>query len=175
MAWLISGWQQGGEVCAKVVLMYLTALIGLRIGQRRTMAQWTIIDFATAVAIGAIIGRTAIARSQSFVTGAVALVALLVVHQVANRLRFRPWFARVADHRVRVLVEHGEVRHDQLRTCGLTESDLSSQVRQQGHFDLSELRYVLYESKGDLTIVPETVGADPQLVRDGLAGAADWG
>ena len=40
--------------------MYATAVIGLRVGERRTLAQWAIIDFATAVAIGAIVGRTAI-------------------------------------------------------------------------------------------------------------------
>lgn len=172
MAWLVGNWQLCGEVCAKVVLMYITALIGLRIGQRRTMAQWTIVDFATAVAIGAIIGRTAVASSQSFTTGAVALLGLLAVHQVANRLRFRPRFARMVDHRVRVLVEHGQLRHDQLQTCGLTESDLFAQLRQQGVFELTKLRYVLYESKGDLTIVPDSTNPDPELIRDGLRGAA---
>ncbi len=45
--------------------MYATALVGLRLGERRTLAQWSIIDFVTAVRIGAIVGRTAIAGSSS--------------------------------------------------------------------------------------------------------------
>ena len=47
-----------GAVAAKAVLMYLAALVGLRLTYRRTLAQWTAIDFAAAVANGAIVGRT---------------------------------------------------------------------------------------------------------------------
>lgn len=175
MDWLTGGWPQLGLVAAKAVLMYITALAALRVGQRRTLAQWTIIDFVTAVAIGAIVGRTALAGGQSFVTGAVALVALIVAHRVASVLRFNPRFARVLDHRVRVLVEHGRVRKDQLRICGLTDDDLYAEMRQEGVFSLSNVALVLYEVKGGLTIVPEQAGQRglPELVRTGLAGAAD--
>ena len=72
MSWLTSSWSQLGVVAAKAALMYLTAVLGLRLAERRTLAQWTVIDFTAAVAVGAIIGRTALASSQSFAAGAVA-------------------------------------------------------------------------------------------------------
>src|SRR5436305_5253397 len=68
MSWLVGQSSALGEVAAKAVLMYVTALVALRLGERRTLAQWTVIDFATAVAMGAIIGRSAIAGSQSYLT-----------------------------------------------------------------------------------------------------------
>jgi uncharacterized membrane protein YcaP (DUF421 family) len=172
MHWLTGDASQLGEVAAKAVLMYVTALIGLRLGERRTLAQWTIIDFATAVAMGAIIGRTAIA-DQSYLTGAVALITLVLVHRAASVLRFRPLFGKLLDHRVRVLVEHGEIRTSELRRCGLTEHDLARELRQRGHFGLADLRYVLYESKGSITIVREETG-DPPLVVEALHAAIDY-
>src|ERR671929_1253918 len=111
MDWLIGDGSGLGVVIAKAALMYVTALVALRVGERRTLAQWTIIDFATAVAMGAIIGRTAIAGTQSYLTGAVALVTLVAVHRVASVLRFRPMLNKLFDHRVRVLVADGRVRH----------------------------------------------------------------
>ena len=63
MSWLIGHASDVGLVAAKAALMYLTALLALRLGERRTLAQWTIIDFATAVAMGAIIGRTAMSQA----------------------------------------------------------------------------------------------------------------
>lgn len=51
-------------------------------------------DFVTAVAIGAIVGRTAIASTQSFVTGGVASLTLIVVHRLASVLRFPPCWAK---------------------------------------------------------------------------------
>jgi uncharacterized membrane protein YcaP (DUF421 family) len=174
MTWLVGQWSQLGEVVGKAVLIYMVALVGLRLGERRTLAQWTIIDFATAVAVGAIVGRTAIAGTQSFVSGAAALLTLIVVHRLASLLRFRPLLGKLADHRVRVLVAHGEVRHDQLRLCGLTDNDLYAQLRQRGVFTLAEIGYVLYEAKGELTVVPDTAGPVPELVRAGLQGSVGF-
>ncbi len=155
MSWIIGDWQDLGVVAGKAVLMYATALVGLRLGERRTLAQWTIIDFATAVAIGAIIGRTALASTQSFLTGAVALLTLIVVHRLASWLRFNPIMGKLFDHRVRVLIDHGELRRGQLRRCGLTDNDLYAQLRQRGIRRIEDVRYLLYEAKGDLTIVAE--------------------
>jgi hypothetical protein len=95
---------------------------GLRVAHRRTLAQWTAIDFAAAVAIGAIVGRTAIANEQSFTVGAAALITILAVHWLATIGLFNSWIVKLVDHRVRVLVrvlvDHGRLRHDQLRLCG---------------------------------------------------------
>jgi uncharacterized membrane protein YcaP (DUF421 family) len=158
-------------VAVKAALMYGTALLGLRVAHRRTLAQWTAIDFAAAVAVGAIVGRTAIARDQSYLEGAVALVTILVAHALATYARFRRWPAKLVDHRVRVLVDHGRIRPDQLRVCGVTRHDLVAQLRQRGIFDLSAVRYVLYEAKGDLTVVTDGPADDPPLVREGLDAA----
>ncbi len=168
MGWLTGQWPELGAVVGKAALMYATALVGLRLGERRTLAQWTIIDFATAVAVGAIVGRTSIADTQSYLTGAVALLTLIAVHRVASLLRFHPLLGKLADHRVRVLVEDGEIRRSQLRLCGLTDNDLYAHLRQQGVFSLTGVRYVLYESKGDLTVVAGGPGPVPPLVQAGL-------
>lgn len=173
LSWLVGQWSDLGKVVAKAGLMYVTALVGLRLSERRTVSQWTVIDFATAVAMGAIIGRTAIAGTQSYLTGAVALGTLIVVHRIASLLRFRPLLARLTDHRLRVLVNNGMLRQHQLRICGLTDRDLYAQLRQRGIFDLSQVRYVLYEAKGQLTIVPNEPGPVPQLAQIGINDAAD--
>jgi uncharacterized membrane protein YcaP (DUF421 family) len=158
------------------VLIYATAVLGLRVTFRRTLSQWTAIDFAAAVAIGAIIGRTAIASGQSFVTGAVALVTLLAAHALVTFARNKAWFAKLVDHRVRVLLDHGRLREDQLRLCGLTRNDVLAKLREQGVRELTELRYVLYETKGELTLVREdgAGGPDGELVRTGLQDASGF-
>jgi uncharacterized membrane protein YcaP (DUF421 family) len=47
-----------GWVAVKAVLIFAVAVIGLRLGERRTLAQLGAFDFAVALAIGAIIART---------------------------------------------------------------------------------------------------------------------
>jgi uncharacterized membrane protein YcaP (DUF421 family) len=176
MSWLIGQASSEWEVAAKAGLMYATALLALRIGERRTLAQWTIIDFATAVAMGAIIGRTAIAGTQSYLTGAVAVCTLVAIHRIASVLRFQPLLAKLFDHRIRVLLADGELRPRELRKCGLTDGDLFTQLRQRGIFAIDDVRYVLYEPKGRITVVPHEVPSrpDPELLRDGLAHAVAY-
>jgi hypothetical protein len=95
MSWRVGQASSEWEVAAKAALMYATALLALRIGERRMLAQWTIIDVATAVAMGTIIGRTAIAGTQSYLTGAVAVCTLVAIHRVASVLRFRPLLGKL--------------------------------------------------------------------------------
>jgi uncharacterized membrane protein YcaP (DUF421 family) len=174
-SWLFSGAGTLGPTAAKAALMYLTALLGLRVAHRRTLAQWSAIDFAAAVAVGAIVGRTAVASSQSLLVGVVALVTILAAHTAITFGRFLPWVPKVTDHRVRVLVEHGRIRRRQLLICGLTESDLFAHLRQQGVHSLPGVRYVLYETKGDLTVVPEdpvhSRTEDEPLIARGIGAA----
>jgi uncharacterized membrane protein YcaP (DUF421 family) len=169
-AWLFHGWAEEAIAAAKASGMYVVALVGLRVAPRRTLSQWTAIDVAAAVALGAIIGRTAIAKDQSLAVGAAALLAILVANYLLALSRFHPRIARLVDHRVKVLVDHGLLRSDQLRRCGLIEEEVLAHLRRNGVGSLAEVRYVLYETKGELTIVRERGpdAPDPELVRIAL-------
>lgn len=173
-SWLFSGADPLAAAAAKAALMYVTALLGLRVAHRRTLAQWTAIDFAAAVAVGAIVGRTAVASSEPLLIGVIALLTILLAHALITFSRYLPWLTKLTDHRIRVLVDHGRLRRRQLLICGLTEADLVARLRQQGVYDLTDLRYVFYETKGELSVVHHDPHdrADPALVSRGLEDAA---
>jgi hypothetical protein len=99
---LVGGAGGLGWVAAKAVLVFAVAVIGLRLGERRTLAQLGAFDFAVAVATGAIIGGTAISPSVSLLSGAVALVTLLVAHRLVASARRHSRIARMIDHPPRV-------------------------------------------------------------------------
>jgi uncharacterized membrane protein YcaP (DUF421 family) len=175
MDWIIGNWPQLATVAGKAALMYAVAVLGLRAGQRRTLAQWTIIDFVTAVAVGAILGRTSVASTESFVTGAVALITLVGMHRLASTLRLDPTLRRLFDHQVRVLIAHGEIRRGQFRHCGLTDDDVASHLREQGVFDVADVAYLLYEATGALTIVRRDQIDRAPLVEAALESAVGMG
>ena len=76
-AWLFHGRAEEAIAAAKAAGRYTVALVGLRLAPCRALPQWTAIDVDAAVALGAIVGRTAIAKDQSLAVGAAALVAIL--------------------------------------------------------------------------------------------------
>lgn len=167
---LVGGMGGLGWVVAKAVLIFAVAVIGLRLGERRTLAQLGAFDFAVAVATGAIIGGTAISPSVSFISGAVALVTLLVAHRLVAHARRHSQLARMIDHPPRVLVARGELQDRELARAGLTTADVYALLRQQGVDDLGQVGYLLYETRGRTTLIG--VSAEPgPLVRDGLSAA----
>jgi hypothetical protein len=164
-----------GWVAVKAVLMFAVAVIGLRLGERRTLAQLGAFDFAVAVAIGAIISRTVTAPSASFAAGAVALIALLVVHRLVALARRHSRIARIIDHPPRVLVAGGKIQDSELARAGLTAADVHALLRQQGVGDLGQVGYLLYETRGTTTLIGIDREPGP-LMRNGLsaAGYATW-
>jgi uncharacterized membrane protein YcaP (DUF421 family) len=157
-------------VAVKAVLMFTVTIVGLRLGERRTLAQLGAFDFAVAVAIGAIIGRTVTASSASFATGAVALVTLLVAHRLVAFARRHSRMARLIDHPPRVLVAQGELQDRELGRAGLTAADVYALLRQKGVDDLRQVGYLLYETRGTTTLVGTDSEPGP-LMRDGLSAA----
>ncbi len=101
-------------------------------------------------------------------------MAIVAVHRLLSVLRFSPLVGKLVDHRVRVLVTDGRVRRRQLRLCGLTDNDLFAELRLQGVFALTDVRYVLYESKGGLSIVRNPASRSQALLTRGLEDAAGY-
>jgi uncharacterized membrane protein YcaP (DUF421 family) len=132
MEHLIGGSGQIGWVAVKALLLYLTAVFGFRLGERRTLAQMSPFDFVAAVAVGAIIGRVPNAEGTSYLAGAATLVTILVAHRALARLRYVPHIGRFMEHPPLVLVANGEIRDDELRRCGLTRADLYAHCGSRG-------------------------------------------
>ncbi|HEX2902126.1 MAG TPA: YetF domain-containing protein [Jatrophihabitans sp.] len=174
MTQLIGPAGQLGWVAAKAALLFLLAVTGFRLGERRTFAQLNAFDFAVAVALGAIIGRTSTSSTTSFLAGAVALLTLLLAHRAVTVLRRRLPIARVIDQPPNLLVLDGELRTAGLARAGLTVGDVYALLRQHGVEDLREVGVMLYESRGGVSL--HRAGTEPgPLMRDALAACLTRG
>jgi uncharacterized membrane protein YcaP (DUF421 family) len=161
-------------IALKAILLYLTAVLGFRLGERRTLAQLSPFDVVAAVAVGAIVGRVPNAHDASYLSGAATLVAILVAHAALTRLRLLPGVAKVLEHPPRLLVADGRVLDDELRRCGLTRSDLEGVLRQHGIEDAAGVRFVVFEQRGQISVVHHAPSAllVPELPRASAPGGA---
>ncbi len=157
-----------GWVVLKALLLYVTAVLGFRLGKRRTLAEMSPFDFVAAVAVGAIVGRVPNAETTSYLAGAATLVTVLAAHAVITRLRHFPAVVHLIEHTPRLLVADGRVLDPELRRCGLTHSDLYGLLRQRGISDLGELRFVIFEQRGQISVIRRTdpASSEPDLIRD---------
>ena len=158
-------------ISIKALLLYLTAVLGFRIGERRTLAEMSAFDFVAAVASGAIVGRVPNSNTTSYLAGAGTLITILVAHALLARIRLHPSGARLLDHPPRILVFHGEIREAELKRCGLTKQDLHGLLRERDIASLAEVHVAIFEQRGKVSVIRERPGEEPepQLVKDILS------
>lgn len=157
---LVGDWHQAVWAAVKALSLFVTAAAAFRFTQRRAIAEFTPFDWVTAVAVGAIVGRTATASDTAWLTGAAALLTLILAHAAVTRLRFVPAVRRMVDPPLRVLIRDGEVDERNLRRSGLTRSDLDAVLRQHGHESPADVHLALFEEKGAVSVLTANVGKD---------------
>lgn len=159
---LVDGWRPAAYAALKAIALFITAATAFRLTLRRTLAEFTPFDWVTAVAIGAVVGRTATAAGTSWLTGSAALLALIAAHDIVARLRFIPWVRRLVDPPVRVLVRDGQLDQANLRRCGLTREDLDAILRQHGHLTPTDVHLALFETRGVVSVLTDAKSSAPK-------------
>ena len=140
-------------VAVKAGLLYATAIIGLRLGKRRILAELSPFDFVAAVAVGAIVGRIPSASDADYLAGAVTLIVALFVHALVSYLRRYSSVARLVDQSPRALVANGKILEDGLRRSGLCRADVESLLRQHGVHEVGDVEYLILEEGGKVSVV----------------------
>jgi uncharacterized membrane protein YcaP (DUF421 family) len=152
--WILGSWRTAAFVAVSTVLIYLSVVIALRAGERRTLAEMSTFDFAVAVAVGSIIGRVSTTASPSYIQGLVALVALLAAHRLISYGRARSVrLRRLVERRPRVLVRDGRFLAEALRREHLTEEELLGTLRQWQVRSLDDVELVVMEAKGAFSVL----------------------
>jgi uncharacterized membrane protein YcaP (DUF421 family) len=156
-------------VAVKAGLLYATAIVGLRLGKRRILAELSPFDFVAAVAVGAIVGRIPSAADADYLAGAVTLIAVLLAHALVSHLRHYSSVASLVDQSPRILVSNGNILQDGLRRSGLSRADVESLLRQRGVHKVSEVEYLILEEGGKVSIIANKIGSvasEPDLFSD---------
>ncbi len=168
MGHLIGGAADLAWVALKAILLYLTAVFGFRLSERRTLAEMSAFDFVAAVAVGAIVGRVPNASTTSYLEGAVTLITVLLGHRIVSRLRHFRTLALLFDHQPRVLVCRGQLVASQLRRAGLTKDDLFGLLRQRGVLELQDVHLVIFEQRGKISVIRrrDLSGSESDLIQD---------
>ncbi len=165
--WFGASWATVGYVILGTVVMYASAVIGVRLAGRRTLAQLSAYDAVITVALGTLVSSVAVSSDPSYAQGLTALVTLLALQSSLGLLRSRSrWVRRAMDFRPEAVVREGEVELPEgLTTSQLTESELWSRLRQLGVADLDGVALVLLEPQGTITVARDAATAEAMLHR----------
>lgn len=142
-----------GLVLTAAALLWVLALV--RVVGLRSFSKMTAFDFVATIATGSLLAAAATATSwASFAQVVVALAALLAVQAFLAVLRRRS--ERLHDllgNTPVLLMENGEFCEAALRTTRVAREDVLAKIRTANALKLSEVRAVVLENTGDISVL----------------------
>ncbi|MAT90447.1 MAG: hypothetical protein CMC35_07105 [Flavobacteriaceae bacterium] len=131
-----------------IVIIVLTRIIGLR-----SFAKFTAYDFAFTVAIGSIISST-LTSSTSITHGAVAIAGLLALTFIFSFLqRKSSTLNKTISNAPLLLMDGSNILEENLRYARIERSQLIAKLREANVLQFEQVKAVVLESTGDISVL----------------------
>lgn len=161
-----ASWEQLVVVVVTTVGIYVAFIVLVRLIGQRSLASMSSFDFGCVVALGAILGRTVLLSSPTLLIGVVALVTFFLMQGVLGLLRRVRRLDRLMNRTAVLLVADGRLLHDNMRRAHVVTDELRQRLRLAGIRQLSEVRFVVLERNGNVSVVRTGEDVDPWLLED---------
>lgn len=145
----------------------LWVILLVRVGGLRSLAKMTGFDFVTTIATGSLIATAGTASSLIEFAGALAAIAALFAVQFllgASRTRWQAAQRLIGNDPV-LLMEDGRFLEDAMRAERIVHGDIYAKMREAGVEAVDEVRAVVLERTGDISIV-RTSSIDERILSD---------
>ncbi len=156
-------------VIVSVFGIFLITIIITRVFGLRTFAKMSSFDFASTIAVGSILATIILNKDQSLLKGGLALLCIIGFQTLFSFLvRKNDWFKSLFTNKPKMLMLDGEILYDNLKKCNVDVSDLMAKLRESNVLKLSEVKAVVFESTGDISVLhsENDIKLDEILLRD---------
>lgn len=140
---------------ARSIILYLVIVIGIRLLGKHQVSELEPAEFALAL----IVADVASVPMQDFgiplLTGIIPIITLLCLSMILSILSMKSLKLRALLTGVpSVLIRDGKLDQKELRRTRMTLDEILEELRLQGHTDLSDIRYAILETNGQLSLLP---------------------
>ncbi len=133
--------------------IYIAMIILVRISGKRSFSKMSSFDFATTIAIGSVIASGMVLKEVTLIKCVVALASIFALQSLVAYLMRYKGFLNVVDNHPLLLMNGSIILHENLDKAHITEADLRSKLRTSNVMQLSEVKAVILERTGDLTVL----------------------
>lgn len=133
--------------------IYLAVIIFTRIAGKRSFSKMSSFDFAMTVAVGSMIATTVLSKSVSLWNGIIGLGAVYILQISVALLRRYKVVKKVVDNSPLLLMDGRKILHENLKKARVSEEDLRSKLREANVLRLKEVRAVIFEATGDISVM----------------------
>jgi uncharacterized membrane protein YcaP (DUF421 family) len=145
--------------------MLVGVITYVRIAGLRSFSKMSSFDFAVTVAYGSLLAGTAVSGS-SLLDGLAAAGMLLGCQFLIALGRSRSGLGALVDNEPLLLMRDGEFIDANLRKSRVTRDDVRGKLRAANVFSRADVRAVVLETTGDVSVLHGPRDIDPDLLTD---------
>ncbi len=138
------------SISSFLFLFVITKIMG-----KKQIAQLSFLDYVIGISLGSIAAEMSTDPDRPFyhffIAMAIYLLLDLILTFCARKATFMKKFVR---GRPIILIENGEIRYKNLSRSKLDINDLLAMCRAKGFFDLRSVAYCIFETSGDISVLP---------------------
>ena len=137
------------------IASFLFLFVVTKIMGKKQIAQLSFLDYVIGISLGSIAAEMSTDPERPFYHFFIAMAIYLVLDLVLTLVaRKGILFKKIIRGRPLILVEKGKINYENLMKSKLDINDLLSLCRAKGFFDLREVSYCIFETSGELSILP---------------------
>lgn len=135
--------------------IYLAVIVLTRISGKRSFSKMSSFDFAMTVAIGSIVATTILSSSVKLIDGIVGLIAVYLLQKIVSMARRSKAVQNIVDNSPILLMDGETMLESNMEKSGVTVSDLRSKLREANVTQLNQIKAVVFETTGDISVLHE--------------------
>lgn len=146
-------WTEAASVAVATVVVYLAFVVHVRVLGQRTLASMTSFDVGVVIALGSVMGRTALLAEPTLAGGLVAMVVLFAAQLLFAFARRHRRLDRTLNRPALVLMAHGRFLEANLERGHVSEDELRQRLRLAGVCHLDEVQAAVLERNGAISVL----------------------
>ncbi len=152
-----------GLVLTSLAMVWVVMLV--RVNGLRSFSKMTNFDFVMTVAVGSLLaGASQSTNWNAFAQTLSAMATLFLVQYLSARLRKASnTFKTLVQNSPVVLMRDGVIIHEALTNTRVAKDDLIAKLREANVLDLSQVRAVILETTGDVSVLHGDVCSEELL------------
>ncbi len=162
--WLLMPWSVIPLIIITTVGVYSAIILLTRINGLRSFSKMSGFDFAMTVAIGSLFATTIATGTPGMLQGITALATIFACQRIVAFLRSRDDDLRnLIDNEPVLLMDGTTILHENLTRVRVTEKDLYGKLREANVVNVKQVRAVVLESTGDISVLCNLPDPDDEL------------
>lgn len=149
------------SVIFRTAIVYVCLVLGFRFLGKREAGQLSTLDLVVLLVIANAVQNAMVGENTSLIAGLVAAAVILILDLVLHKAadRWEP-LRNALDGEPTLLVDHGRILYENLRSEGISDRELAVALRQNQLMNANEALFVFLETNGQISVIPRRDGDD---------------